>query len=229
MELIIGILAATVFALAFKKPLKAAPWAFYLLAFAVDVVFLSKCLVDIAPEVSRLLHPYMQRCIFPFGLFTVVMFLGALPESSQIRRYLAPVRSHLSVFAGILAAGHFANYLDAYFSKFLAGTVGVKLSLLLSFVTSAALLALLIVLVITSLYFVRQKMDPKTWAKVQRLAYLFYGLIYVHLCLVLVPTLGTASQKSLVALVVYTAVFLLYAVLRARKAFADRRDPYRSV
>ena len=85
------------------------------------------------------------------------------------------------------------------------------------------LFALLLVLGVTSFNAVKRRMRADTWKRVQLLAYPFFGLVYVHLLLMLLPSAlqgGAAAQASVAA---YTAVFGTYAVLRVTRALLDRR------
>ncbi len=86
------------------------------------------------------------------------------------------------------------------------------------------LLVLLVVLGVTSFAFVKRQMSTASWKKVQKLAYPFFGLVYVHLLLMLLPSAlhgGLAAQASVA---VYSVVFVGYALCRVgRGALVDRR------
>ena len=61
----------------------------------------------------------------------------------------------------------------------------------------AALVVLLVVLGVTSFAFVKRQMSTASWKKVQKLAYPFFGLVYVHPLLMLLPSAlhgGLAAQ-----------------------------------
>lgn len=225
MELLIALAASAAFALAFRNPLKAHPAAFYAAAVLVSAAFASHLVLAAAPVAGRALFPYVQRCLFAFGLLTVVMFVGVLPEGSKLRRHLAPVRGELSIVASILVAGHVANYALSYLAQLAGGLSGMPATMLASFATSAVLTALLALLAVTSLNAVRTRMDAVSWKRVQLLAYPFYLLIYVHLALILAPSASSPEQKAFFSIVVYTVIFASYAVARlVRAATAKRRD-----
>ena len=86
-----------------------------------------------------------------------------------------------------------------------------------------ALFALLVVLGVTSFNVVKKRMKKETWKRVQLLAYPFWGLVYVHLLLMLVPSALRGGAPAQMAVVVYSVVFVGYAVLRIRRAAIDRR------
>lgn len=70
-----------------------------------------------------------------------------------------------------------------------------------AFVLAVVLLVLLVVLGVTSFAFVKRQMSTASWKKVQKLAYPFFGLVYVHLLLMLLPSAlhgGLAAQASVV-------------------------------
>ena len=77
---------------------------------------------------------------------------------------------------------------------------------------------------ITSFPSVRRKMDAKIWKKLQRTAYLFYGLIYAHVMLIMVPYALKGKTTYIFNIVIYTIVFLTYAVMRVSKAYAKKAD-----
>ena len=96
-------------------------------------------------------------------------------------------------------------------------------NVLAALMLALVLFALLLVLGVTSFNAVKRRMRADTWKRVQLLAYPFFGLVYVHLLLMLLPSAlqgGAAAQASVAA---YTAVFGTYAVLRVTRALLDRR------
>ena len=84
------------------------------------------------------------------------------------------------------------------------------------------LLALLLVLGVTSFGFVKKRMRTESWKRLQRWAYVFFALVYVHLMLMLAPAASRGGEAAVASVVVYTAVFGAYAVLRVRRAVLDR-------
>ncbi len=84
-------------------------------------------------------------------------------------------------------------------------------------VVGVAVALVLVVLAATSVSAVRKAMDAAVWKRVQKLAYPFYLLMYVHLAAMLVPS-SLMGGNSLANLVVYTVVVAAYALLRLAKA-----------
>ena len=81
------------------------------------------------------------------------------------------------------------------------------------------LIVLLIPLAITSRNSVKGKMAVASWKKLQKLSYAFYGLTYVHIVLMLVPTISSTGQRAALSLVIYTALF----VMRVAKSMRGKR------
>ena len=93
---------------------------------------------------------------------------------------------------------------------------------MVAFAIALGLLVLLLVLGVTSFQGVKRRMSADRWKAVQKWAYPFFGLVYVHLSLMLAPSAlggGASAQESLA---VYTAVFGVYAVARIYRALAER-------
>ncbi|MFR1639160.1 MAG: hypothetical protein ACLSVD_08270 [Eggerthellaceae bacterium] len=60
--------------------------------------------------------------------------------------------------------------------------------------------------------------EASGWKSIQRLAYPFYVLIYVHLALFLAPSALAGKETAVVSLTVYTVVMAAYVLCRTRKA-----------
>ena len=61
-------------------------------------------------------------------------------------------------------------------------------------------------------------MKYKTWKNIQRFAYLFYGLIYLHVMLIMFPVATTGNSQYILNVLIYSLVFITYAVMRINKA-----------
>ncbi len=217
------ILAATVAAcFALKAPLKACPVAFYAAAIAVDVVYVYGVFFGLPRAMWSPLFVLVQKCELALALFVVVMFIGCLNRAGRAYRWLKPVRSELSIVAWFLSLGHMAVYLESYLPR-LAGGGAVSGNVVGAFILAVLLLVLLIVLGVTSFAFVKRRMRTDTWKRVQKLAYPFFALVYVHLLLMLLPSALHGGIASSAAVAVYSVVFISYAFCRIGRALADRR------
>ena len=150
------------------------------------------------------------------------MFIGCRNRGGRAYHWLKPVRSELSIVAWFLSLGHMAVYLESYVPRLLGGGE-IGGNVIGAFVLAVVLLVLLVVLGVTSFAFVKRQMSTASWKKVQKLAYPFFGLVYVHLLLMLLPSAlhgGLAAQASVA---VYSVVFVGYALCRMGRALVDRR------
>lgn len=222
MEPLIALAIAILFALLLKKPLRKAPLVFYIVAVALDILFLSHVTFTFAPNIARTVFPYMQRCLLSFAFLSVVMFIGVLPDTLKIKKDLLAVRGELSIFAALLSLGHIVHYLVSYLGRIFLSPSTIDSNLLVSFALSSLLVILLAVLTVTSFKTVRSKMNVASWKKLQKLAYVFYGLIYVHLVLILLPVSAHLSEKAIMSVVFYSAIMLIYLVARLRLYLVDR-------
>ena len=68
-------------------------------------------------------------------------------------------------------------------------------------------------LFITSFKKVRRKMQGIQWQKLQRLAYIFYFLVYIHILFVLL----NGKEMEWLKLSSYTIIFGVYTILRSTK------------
>jgi DMSO/TMAO reductase YedYZ heme-binding membrane subunit len=124
------------------------------------------------------------------AMFVVVMYTGALPKGNKLIAPLMKIRGELSITAAILVLCHNFTYGMTYFRMLFTKTSLLSATQLAAAVISLVLIAIMIVLTVTSFPSVRKKMQAKKWKQLQRTAYVFYGLMYVHIMLKipLVPT-----------------------------------------
>ena len=213
----IGAVAA---AFALRNPIKKAPVAFYVLAVAVSVLFIAAEFFPMPRAVWSALFLLVQKCMLALALFAVVMLIGVFSRDSRVGRWLRPIRAELSIIAWILSLGHMAVYLASYLPRL--GGVN-KGAVMISFVVALVLFALLLVLGFTSFNVVKKRMKKDTWKRVQMLAYPFFGLVYLHLMLMLLPPALHGGAAAQVSVAVYSVLFAAYALLRVRRAMIDRK------
>jgi DMSO/TMAO reductase YedYZ heme-binding membrane subunit len=223
MTFFVSLIAAVVFILIFRVPVKKAPWLFYLLALALVGYYIYEYFYGTNVFIWRYLLVAVQRCSLALALLMVVMFIGVLPDSSKLRGYLYPIRQELSILGCILALGHIIVYLNSYLMRFLAGFVATDLNIVVSLIIAVFLVVLLAILLVTSFTFVRKRMGAKWWKSVQHLAYPFFLVIYLHLLLLLLPSALTGVPSMIFNISLYTVLFGLYSVLRLRKYALDRK------
>ncbi len=220
MEFLLVLGCVVVFCGVFRKAIYKAPGVFYALCIILAAMYAVIAYVDYPYWLQRLLFILMQKGTLATALFVVVMYIGVLKGVPAIANRYMPVRATISIMACFLICGHMAKYMAVYVMNL--GVLPPRL--LAGLIVALVLLILLIVLGVTSFAVVKRKLGLKNWQKVQKWAYLFYALIYLHVFLLLYPSAvaapgGTAAES----LLIYTVIFGLYAVLRVGKAMKDAK------
>lgn len=215
--MLLGIIVGT---FVLRAPLRKAPGLFYLLAVAVDVAYVLAARGVLPRAVFSALSLPIGKCMLSLALFVVVMYIGVFPQGSRVHQLLKPVRSELSILACILTGGHMAMYLASYAPQLGMGMSGNVMGAL---AVALVLLVLLPVLGTTSFGVIKRHMSSDGWKRLQRWAYVFFGLVYIHLLLMLAPSAIRGGQTALASVAVYSVIFLGYAAFRLWRACADRR------
>ncbi|MGN0695952.1 MAG: hypothetical protein ACI4J5_04205 [Oscillospiraceae bacterium] len=83
---------------------------------------------------------------------------------------------------------------------------------------SMIMFAVMVPLTVISLPKLRRKMNEQLWRRLQRAAYFFYGLIYIHALLSL-----SMSDSGYLGIVVYSVAFIGYAVFLVIKQYLLRK------
>ena len=219
MEFLIVFVATVAVVFALREPIKRWPVAFYALSVAVVIVFMAGANGLLSGSWWKPAILLVQRCMVALSLFTVVMFIGALPKGGKLDLWLRPIRAELSIIACILCMGHMLMYLAPYASRALAGFLSGNV--MASFAVALALFVLLLVLGITSFNFVKKRMSGRAWKAVQRWAYPFFLLTYVHLLFMLMPAALRGGEQAIFSVAMYSVVFVAYVALRLFRARKD--------
>ncbi|ACV22808.1 putative sulfite oxidase subunit YedZ [Slackia heliotrinireducens] len=217
--IVLAVTVACVFVL--RNAIMKCPAAFYALSVAAVAALLAGVNGMLPVATLRPLVLVVQRCMVALALFVVVMFIGVLPRGSKPDLWLRPIRAELSIIACILALGHMFQYLLPYARSAFGGALPT--STMVSFVVACVLFVLLTVLGVTSFRTVKRRMSGRVWKNVQRFAYLFYGLIYLHLMFMLAPAAMRGGHQALASVVVYSVVFAAYTILRVMRYLLDKR------
>lgn len=219
MRFIVALVLSLALIWACAKPLKKHPVPFYVGAIALVSLYVWGTSVSIRGEAWSMLQPLMQRCALAFLLFSIVMFVGVFGEKSALRVRLTPIRRQLSILGCIFAAGHIVFYGSSYVPRLSSAFSG---NLAFSLGLAALITALMVVLCVTSFQIVKHGMSATVWKRVQRLAYPFYLLMYVHLALLLMPSALAGNQVAVISIAVYSVIVGAYTVLRVARALGDR-------
>lgn len=172
---------------------------------------------------SNNVWPLLSHGAFASALFIIVMYMGALPNGTKAIKRLMPIRAELSIMASLLMLGHNIAYGRTYFVRLFTDTSKMSTTQMLAAICSLIMIAIMLPLMITSFKAVRKKMKPKSWKKLQRSAYVFYGLIYVHTMLLYVPMVQAGRSVYIVNVIVYSLIFISYAGMRIRKELLKKK------
>jgi DMSO/TMAO reductase YedYZ heme-binding membrane subunit len=134
-----------------------------------------------------------------FAFFYVVMLIGAFKPKEKPNTNLMQgkmkysIRMEYSIIGFILITPHAIYQLLEYFN----GNVSTPIFGIIAYI-------IMIPLFITSFQSIRDKMTPESWKKLQKLAYIVYFGLFIHLIL----------SSSMPNLAVYIVLFVLYFVLK---------------
>lgn len=224
------VLAITIaFVLLFRKLIKKYSVLFYVLAIGLNVLFFVNTSGVFPRVVSNMLFLFMQKCTLSLALFTIVMFIGVFSRDSRVRAYLMPIRAELSIIAWIVSLGHMTMYALSYLPRLGGGFSTIGTNILISFGIALILFVLLLVLGVTSFDAVKKHMNAVSWKRLQRFSYLFFGLVYAHLMIILLPAALRGGAIAQVNLAVYSAIFASYVIARLVRAYRDQNMPDASI
>lgn len=221
---LISVVVALIVALPLGGALKKRPAAFYAVAAVLVAAHLAYRFSGAYIAWLQVLVDVMNKGYLACAFLAIVMFTGVLDEGSAARRKLQPIRAELSILSFILILSHAIVYLPSYLPV-LGRLFSLRAGMGVSIVVAIVLSVIFAVLSVTSLRVLRTKIPRKTWKAIQRGAYVMVALLWLHIFLVLSRSAfgGHGSESAQFALVVYTVLVVLYAVLRIRKAMNDHR------
>jgi DMSO/TMAO reductase YedYZ heme-binding membrane subunit/uncharacterized protein with FMN-binding domain len=221
MIILLSLVLVAAFVALCAGPLKRHPVPFYLGAtvIAAVVCVCTSLHVSFPTWFNSWVWPLVSRSGLSAALFVAVMFAGALTNGSKPVKVLMPIRGELSILACILTLGHNISYGMTYFRR-LTRLPSYQLG---AAICSIVMICIMLPLFVTSFRCIRKKMKPKRWKQLQRLAYGFYALLYVHVLLLTVPAALRGRSGYALTIFVYSVVFLGYALCRVTKALAMRK------
>ncbi len=223
MLFLIAIAAAFGFAYLCKKPLKQHPYIFYIGAAVISIIVAAVDFRNVPEFVNTYIIGLFSRGAFGTALWAVVMWTGAFPNGSKPIKAFMPIRGELSIFAAILTLGHNIGYGKTYFVRLFTDASHMSAEQLTASFLTIAMLIIMIPLTVMSFPQIRKKMNAKLWKKIQRTAYLFYGMMYLHVMVLFVPMAKAGRQGYFLSVLAYSIVFIGYAVCRIRKWYLLRK------
>ncbi len=230
MLFLIALIIAFTFAFFCGKPLKKYPYIFYSAAALLTGVMAFLPSIDthnLPVFVNTYILGLFTRGALATALWCVVMTAGALPNGSVPIKKLMPIRGELSIFTAILTLGHNIGYGRTYFTMLFTNRERMSENQIYASICTIIMLTIMIPLTVMSFPKIRKKMNARLWKKIQRTAYLFYALIYIHVMLLTLPMAKSGHEGYIFSVFIYSLVFFGYAYFRIRKFALKKEDTHK--
>ena len=218
MLLIISLIIVSLFIYFLKDSLKKHAGIYYIGAAVISIAVFLIGFLPMPLFVKNNILGIFAKGSLGTAMFVAVMYAGALPKGSKLIAPLMKIRGELSITEAILVLCHNFTYGITYFKMLFIKPEALSATQLTAAIISLVLIIIMIVLTVTSFQAVRKKMQAKKWKQLQRTAYVFYGLMYVHIMLINIPYARLGLGMYVANVVIYSIVFLGYAAMRIAKA-----------
>lgn len=176
------------------------------------------------PKGLLFLMNFLENGALPTIIFIWVMMAGALPNTWKLRKKIMMCRGEISIVASTLILPHVVYYLMEFLanSSRLAKLTGLGLwGILTGAIAGMVAGVIMVPLFITSYHMIRKHMNGRRWKALQEYAYIFYGLVYIH---ILAEYFAKAENlRDSKAMLFYTVSFVLYLLLRFFKNWQMKR------
>ena len=222
MLLIISLIIVSLFIYFLKDSLKKHAGIYYIGAAVISIAVFLIGFLSMPLFVKNNILGIFAKGSLGTAMFVEVMYAGALPKGSKLIAPLMKIRGELSITAAILVLCHNFTYGITYFKMLFIKPEALSATQLTAAIISLVLIIIMIVLTVTSFQAVRKKMKAKKWKQLQRTAYVFYGLMYVHIMLINIPYARLGLGTYIANVVIYSIVFLGYAAMRIAKAVSAK-------
>lgn len=218
MLLVISLIIVSLFIYFLKDSLKKHAGIYYIGAAVISIAVFLIGFLPMPLFVKNNILGIFAKGSLGTAMFVAVMYAGALPKGSKLIAPLMKIRGELSITAAILVLCHNFTYGMTYFKMLFIKPAALSATQLTAAIISLVLIIIMLVLTVTSFQAVRKKMKAKKWKQLQRTAYVFYGLMYVHIMLINIPYARLGIGTYIANVVIYSIVFLGYAAMRIAKA-----------
>ena len=218
MLLVISLIIVSLFIYFLKDSLKKHAGIYYIGAAVISIAVFLIGFLPMPLFVKNNILGIFAKGSLGTAMFVAVMYAGALRKGSKLIAPLMKIRGELSITAAILVLCHNFTYGMTYFKMLFIKPAALSATQLTAAIISIILITIMLVLTVTSFQAVRKKMKAKKWKQLQRTAYVFYGLMYVHIMLINIPYARLGIGTYIANVVIYSIVFLGYAAMRIAKA-----------
>lgn len=216
MRLVACLIAALAFFYLLEKPIKKYAAFLYIMTIIISVLSI------IAPEkglpfvIDYIVDNILDRGTLAGALFIWVMVASVCP-AAKLRGMLLRMRGEMAITAALLTLIHNIAYGKYYFVTLFTNISELDAPRIIAALLSLTMIILLIPLTVTSFMLVRRKMNPKKWKSLQKLSYIFYGLLFVHIAMIFSVSIVKGYLNTLFDLAVYVIIYIVYLILRAKK------------
>ncbi|WP_242871978.1 MULTISPECIES: FMN-binding protein [unclassified Ruminococcus] len=223
---LIALAAASAFSYFCSGAVKKHPTAFYFGSAVLSAAVTAASRQHIENEfVRNYLVGIFSKGAFAGALWVIVMSMGALPNGSRLIKRLMPIRGELSIIAATVTLSHIITYSVSYIKRLLNPDLSAEADFIVTCAVCLALVVIMIPLTVISFKTIRKKMNAKVWKNIQRAAYVFYALIYIHVMVIFIPRARNGQEGYFLSCIAYTAVWSAYLVFRLRKWYLKSRKP----
>ena len=216
MRLIACLITVLVFFYLLEKPIKKHATIFYIATIIISVLSVLAPKKGLPFVIDYLVKNILARGTLAGALFILVMVASVCP-AAKLRGLLLRTRGEMAIIAALLTLIHNISYGKHYFVALFTKISDLDAPRIFAAVLSLVMIVLLIPLTLTSFMVIRKKMNPKKWKSLQRLSYLFYGLLFIHISMIFSISIAKGHLSTLFDLSVYAIIYIAYLICRAKK------------
>ena len=216
MRLIACLITVLVFFYLLEKPIKKHATLFYIATVIISVLSVLAPKKGLPFAIDYLVKNILARGTLAGALFILVMVASVCP-AAKLRGLLLRTRGEMAIIAALLTLIHNISYGKYYFVALFTKISDLDAPRIFAAVLSLVMIVLLIPLTVTSFMVIRKKMNPKKWKSLQRLSYLFYGLLFIHISMIFSISIAKGHLSTLFDLSVYAIIYIAYLICRAKK------------
>ena len=216
MRLIACLITALVFFYLLEKPIKKHATLFYIATVIISVLSVLAPKKGLPFVIDYLVKNILARGTLAGALFILVM-VASVCHAAKLRGLLLRTRGEMAIIAALLTLIHNISYGKHYFVALFTKISDLDAPRIFAAVLSLVMIVLLIPLTLTSFMVIRKKMNPKKWKSLQRLSYLFYGLLFIHISMIFSISIAKGHLSTLFDLTVYAIIYIAYLICRAKK------------
>ena len=216
MRLIACLITVLVFFYLLEKPIKKHATLFYIAAIIISVLSVLAPKKGLPFVIDYLVKNILARGTLAGALFILVMVASICP-AAKLRGLLLRTRGEMAIIAALLTLIHNISYGKNYFVALFTKISDLDAPRIFAAVLSLVMIVLLIPLTVTSFMVIRKKMNPKKWKSLQRLSYIFYGLLFIHISMIFSISIAKGHLSTLFDLSVYAIIYIAYLICRAKK------------